>query len=1418
VSSEPAIFLPTQNKPVVTESVVPSPLDDVQPSKQLSPLLNLCQISLASQLAFHSTLPPDLRDSHQAVLKSMAAAATAGATGPTPDLSPPIFNTKLSASAGSSPGTRPSSCHRARSLFDSGAGASFVAQRLASKTGVVLQPLPAPLPVRLATDIEVLVHHSARLTIQIGKRYKADWQFYVVPDLQFDVILGNDWGYAFDVSYRASTKTLSFSHRGTSVCLEPENPPFRHTVQLDPSKFAAAKDKAEALADTHRRLQARIAELEALAPPPPLSAASLASLALPGFQLDTAKQFNKFLRTSSVDPAECFLLWAQPPTPPSVDPTPPPAPAAPAADSSGEVAPGSAVFQAQSQWLRDAGLTPLPSELPPATFARFKSLLTRYGDRFRSEKQLDASFSLEGDLRTKTVSLDTTPDHQPYRGPLHRLSPMEMDELGKQLDKLLAAGAIRPSTDLRYGAPVLFAPKGDGTLRLCCDYRVLNKTLVTKFFDLPRPEDLFNRCAGSTVFSKLDLLNGFNQLPLRPEDQDKTTIRTQLGSFAWTLLPFGLKNGPAWFSAVVSAAMERARLLFGLRPAPGCEGPSGPTPLTALPHFCDNFIDDILIHSADVLSHLDHLEAVLEALSEAGLFIKNSKADFFQSQIAYLGNIISASGVAVDPAKVEAVTSWPVPRDLHELRSFLGLTNFYRQFVNNYAEVTAPLTDLLSPKVPWQWSSAHQAAFDHLKQLLTSSPVLRHYSRSADTLLVTDASKFALGAALYQRDSPTDPYRPVAFYSRKLSSAESNYTTREGELLAIKSALAHWRHYCHGLPLRIHTDHQSLQYINSQRSLSGRLLRWQEFFQDFDITEIKYVRGADNTVADALSRRVDLQGLLLADSHLTSAWSLCATSVSWPQSDLPARLRQAQAEDPLCCRLSSYLRSPARHGSDPIRARYVLHQGLLCWVAHFRPRVVVPPALRAPLLFEAHDAKASAHLGIDKTYNRLAAGYFWPRMFKDVEHYVASCVGCQATKVSRQRPQGAAAPLPAPDRPFSSVGLDLIGPLPVSKAGFNTLVTFVDYTSRLLIAVPTSTAYKDGLPSLTGEALAQLFFDHVFRFFGLPAALHSDRGSQFTGSFWTELFALAGTRLNFSTAFHPQTQGLPERANHTLVQMLKPYIDSLYEDWPDHLVAVQFAYNSSVHPSLGCSPFEALFGFVPRSPLDLSQPLPDSPAARSYALFRARVHAAHDHLQHHQLRQAELLDRRRRPASFSVGDWVLLQSKNISLSSPSKFKPPYLGPFRVTQVSASGNACRLQLPDSMPVHPTFNVDLLKHFVARDWTQIPAAPPALEHRRIHSIVASRLRRNVTHYIVKWVDLPDAWNSLVAPAWLATHPDGPAALATWTARQRAIPATPSQDRAGRNRARAPAPPRRPPPPVAPWFWPPVPWAPPPWLPPP
>jgi len=426
--------------------------------------------------------------------------------------------------------------------------------------------------------------------------------------------------------------------------------------------------------------------------------------------------------------------------------------------------------------------------------------------------------------------IDFTIDLIPGAGPVsmapYRMAMAELAELKKQIEELLEKQFIRPSAS-PWGAPVLLVKKKDGSSRLCVDYRQLNKLTIKNKYPLPRIDDLLDQLKGAWVFSKIDLRSGYHQILVRPEDLQKTAFRSRYDHYEYVVMPFGVTNAPAVF-------MDYMNRIFQ----------------PWLDKFVVIFIDDILIYSRTREEHADHLRVVLNVLREHQLYGKLSKCVFWLEEVQFLGHVISAEGIAVDPAKIETMLNWERPKTVTEVRSFLGLAGYYRRFVEGFSKKVNPLTQLTRKDQPFSWTEQCEEFFEEMKKCLTSAPVLVIPDTEKMFEVYCDASYQGLGCVEMQEK------RVVAYASRQLKVHEKNYPTHDLELAAIVFALKSWRHYLYGSQFQVFSDHKSLKYLFDQKELNMRQRMWMEYLKDYDF-ELLYHPGKANVVADAVWARLD---------------------------------------------------------------------------------------------------------------------------------------------------------------------------------------------------------------------------------------------------------------------------------------------------------------------------------------------------------------------------------------------------------------------------------------------------------------------------------------------------------------------------------------------------------------------------------
>ncbi|KAL4017223.1 hypothetical protein IC575_024901 [Cucumis melo] len=699
------------------------------------------------------------------------------------------------------------------------------------------------------------------------------------------------------------------------------------------------------------------------------------------------------------------------------------------------------------------------------------------------------------------------------------MTSAELKELKVQLQKLLNKGFIRLSVS-PWREPVFFVKKKDGSMRLCIDYRELNKVTVKNRYPLPRIDDLFDQLQGATIFSKIDLRARHHQLTIRDSDIPKTAFRSRYGHYEFIVMSFCLTNAPAVFMDLMNKVFK-----------------------DFLDTFVIVFIDDILIYSKTEAEHEEHLHQVLETLRANKLYAKFSKCEFWLKKVSFLGHVVSSEGVSVDPANIEAITSWPRPSTVSEIRSFLGLAGYYRRFVENFSRIASPLSQLSRKETPFFWSPACESSFQELKQKLVSAPVVLVLDGSGSFLIYSDALKKRLGCVLMQQS------KVVTYASRQLKSHEQNYPTHDLELAAVVFALKIWRHYLYGEKIQVFTDHKSLKYFFTQKELNMRQRRWLELVKDYDC-EILYHSGKTNVVADALSRKV---------AH--------STTLTTKQAPLLRDFERAE----IAVSVGEVASQLAQLSVQPtLRQRIIVAQLNDPYLVEKR-RLVETGVVKTELLTEAYSSPFTMHPGSTKMYQDLRCVYWWRNMKREVADFVSRCLVCQQMKAPRQRPAGLLQPLSVLGWKWKSVSMNFITGLPRTLKGYTVIWIVVDRLTK-------SAHFFSGKSTYTASKWGQLYMTQIVRLHGVPVSIVSDRDARFTSKFWKGLQLALGTRLDFSIAFHPQTDGQTERLNQILEDMLRACVLEFSGSWDSHLHLMEFAYNNSYQATIGMAQFEALYG------------------------------------------------------------------------------------------------------------------------------------------------------------------------------------------------------------------------------------------------
>ena len=813
----------------------------------------------------------------------------------------------------------------------------------------------------------------------------------------------------------------------------------------------------------------------------------------------------------------------------------------------------------------------------------------------------------------KAVGVEHTLDtqgHDPIRSRPIRRSQANHAIADEELQKLLGAGLIVPSRS-PWASPLLIVKKKDGSNRVVIDYRRLNSITKKDSYPLPRIDDTLDRLGGAQYFSAMDLISGYWQIDLPPEDQEKCAIITEKGLFQPTCMPQGLTNAPATFQRAMDAVMGDLKLTSVLV-----------------------YLDDINVFSRTFQDHLQHLEEVFKRLLKANLKLKPRKCSFFKEHLEFLGFTISKDGLRPVAAKVEAIKKMQVPANKRDIQVFLGMIGYYRRFISNFAALGDPLFNLLRADVEFFWSDACQTAFNALKDTLLCAPVLAYPDFDRPFVVHTDASLTAIGGVLSQLDTDGHEH-PVGYCSRTLNSHKCNYTVIKRECLAVIYAYQQFRVYLHGVHFTVVTDHASLQWLKTLKDPEGRLARWAIKLQAFDY-DIQHRAGAIHQNADCLSR-------------------------------LPTIALLSPVADELYDKL---LMDPSLWGEEPTEIQSVLKklsvdtkvkngQLLKLYKGNWLP--YIRPSLRTDSVVAAH--KAIGHGGVQKTLAQLQQHCYWEGMTSDVAEVLAACHDCNVEKPKISRYQHK---LVRPGFAFHTVAIDVVGPLPASKSKNRFIIVAIDQLTKWVEA--------KAIPNQSALTTAMFILEQIVYRHGCPQMLLTDNGSNFTSHMIPRLNQLMGIRGTLSTPYHPQTNGMVERTNGSLVQILRKLSHQHETEWDTFLPAATFAYNIGYHRGTGKTPFQLLYGRQPGLPpllYSLVQPTQAiSPDAYLHKLAQTLIKIQAEAYTVNLNGKTKDVDRASasRPAlpQYHVGDSVYFYS-NRGYGRESKLASLWQGPVKVIQ-------------------------------------------------------------------------------------------------------------------------------------------------------
>jgi len=882
----------------------------------------------------------------------------------------------------------------------------------------------------------------------------------------------------------------------------------------------------------------------------------------------------------------------------------------------------------------------------------FFELLLKFADIFAcSDDALGRTSILQHSINTEASP--------PIRQPVRRVPPNKKQEVGQLLEQMLKKDVIQPSSS-PWAAPIVLVQKKDGSTRFCVDYRKLNSVTRKDAYPLPQITDTLDTLHGSKWFSTLDLASGYWQVEVDQLDRHKTAFCTPHGLYEFKVMPFGLCNAPATFQRLMDL------MLTGLQWSS-----------------CLVYLDDIIVLGKDFSDHLRNIDLVFHRIQNAGLKLQPPKCNFFQEKVAYLGHIVSSDGVSVDPSKVDKVQNWPTPQNTKDVQQFLGLANYYRRFIRNFADLAKPLHKLTERNVAFSWTQECQDAFDSLRLKLTSTPILAYPDFNKSFLLDTDASNSGIGAVLSQVGDDGLEH-VVAYASRLLTKPERRYCVTRRELLAVVTFTKHFRPYLLGKHFTLRTDHGSLQWLYNFKEPEGQMARWLQTLQEFDF-QIVHRKGRLHNNADALSRvPCEPYSQDQVCNQVTYA-PLVATTLLTAQQDV--QITQLQSEDPVLGPIIEGLKQRTyptiqHHTLESRRLLQLWDQLLLkdnvlfCRLPSptgqgLCDKLVVPKSIRTEVLKELHEGAIGGHLGSDKTLWKLKERFYWPGHYTEVKKWCSTCAVCAQRKNPTPKPTAKLCPVTV-NAPMELVAMDILGPLPESSAGNSYILVMGDYFTKWMEVYP--------IPNQEATTVANKLVDEFVCRFSVPKQLHSDQGAQFESQVVAEVCRLLHIDKTRTTPYHPQSDGLIERFNRTLLQMLATCTDTHPFDWEDHVKKVCMAYNVSKQSSTHHSPFFLMFGRQAQLPIDVMYGIPgqSTSSVPQYVtklgnVFQEAFSEARKNITTHQERQVECYNKRIHGHPFTPGTLVWLFNPVVPRGSFRKFHKPWTGPYQVIEKVSENN-------------------------------------------------------------------------------------------------------------------------------------------------
>jgi hypothetical protein len=956
------------------------------------------------------------------------------------------------------------------------------------------------------------------------------------------------------------------------------------------------------------------------------------SYSMPSTALTGEDGYVKVINTGNTNiewlPGE-VLTWAESCSVPAVDEGPqelsPTNQVSQYANLSSPASPNAILLTCVKSSMKIGGLNVEQIKIGPLNEKQHKiliNLLLRNMDCFASNtKELGCSNLVQ-------MKLKLTTQKPVYRQP-YRLSHCEQNIVKTKVDELLDAGIIKES-ESDYASPVILVKKKNGDSRLCIDYRALNAITIKDRYPLPNIDDQVSKLAGKRFFTSLDMAQSYHQLLIAPEDTHKTAFVTHQGHYEFTRIPFGLANAPSVFMRFINKLVDSIHIENKHKCQIETCSYYG-TPKTEILAF----LDDILLPSIDIESGIELLETVLSRLKSENLKLNINKCTFLQNKITYLGHEISPDGIQPGEVKLNAVSQFPVPNNVHEIRQFIGLCSYFRKYINNFAIIARPLTNLTKKNTVWVWQDEQSRSFECLKQILCSKPVLALYDSELQTEIHTDACKLGIAGILLQQQTDST-VRPVMYFSRVTTREESMYHSYELETLAVVASLQRFRVYIVGKHVKVVTDCTAVRATLTKRDLIPRIARWWLSIQDFDIS-IEYRPGERMRHVDALSRcPVDAVNINRLE---TTDWFYTVQSQDDKLRLIIDKLKSGSAE-------------------SEISNNYTLIDGRLYRKTFNGNKLVVPTLARWKIVQMHHDN--IGHVGLQRCMDLIKKDFWFPKMTRFIQKYVTSCLDCAYGKGEHGRKQGMLHPIPKPSEPMHMIHIDHLGPFSRTKKGQQYMLVITDAFSKFVIAEPTRTVNSI-------ETIRTL--KRVFGLFGYPNRVVTDHGKAFTSRYFKKYATEKQFRHTLNAIACPRANGQVERTNRTILNALRTVDPSeASNNWANCLPDILWGINNTRNDTTGYKPFDLMFARSDRSLCDVT-----IPEQMTEPIQVRRTKASHQITKANEKMKRNFDKRRKHPHVYKKGDLVLWKQAPTSSAAKvnTKLDDIYSGPYVVTKVSGN---------------------------------------------------------------------------------------------------------------------------------------------------